>query len=202
MRSPSPGPPTAQEIVADHRLAHHTADPTAQLANLARIRGCGSASHRRLAFPCRDRRRPPGPAATVMRHCPALALPIGLLTMGVPLPTPTCPLVALSSRPQTPTTRPLTARPRAVPLPPVAPRADVDRPSTPIAHKTAAIRTRHQGPDPPQAWTSTPSSRDTRHPWGTTQAFPAAGASLQRCAPAGSSFSQPHPPPVARHARR
>ena len=94
-----------------------------------------------FAYTCRDRRRATGSTARVMRHFSFLPLTVGLLTMGMSAPPATRLLVATAGRNEGLAPRSLTAPTRAVAMPTVAPRADVDHHTTAVAHVTAAIRT-------------------------------------------------------------
>jgi len=94
-----------------------------------------------FAYACGDRRRVPLSAARVMRHFSFLPLPVALLTTSVQTPPASRLLVATAGRKQGLAPRRLTAPRRAVAMPTVAPRADVDHSPALIAHETAAVRT-------------------------------------------------------------
>ena len=179
-----PRAPAAQEIVADDRRARLATAHTGQLPALPRPRGRRSTPHHRLACACGDRRRLPQPAATVMRHFLSLTLPVGLLATRVQVPTAPRLLVPATGRPQAPTPRRLTAPTRAVALTPIAPRADVDRPPTPIAHVTAAIRAGDQETRPPTGLDLDTPMAPYSVPWGHHPRPPGGGrVSFQRSRP-------------------
>lgn len=72
-------------------------------------------------------------------HVEPLAMAVGRLPPGVQHSPSVALLVAPPSRAQTPAPGFQTATIRAVPMPPVTPRADVDRLATEIAYETAAV---------------------------------------------------------------
>ena len=85
------------------------------------------------------------------------ATTIGRLPPGVQQATTAATLVAPPRLPQTPPPRPTATAIRAVPLPPVTPRADVDPMTTEVTHKAAAVGAAASSVhDLVVAWTSSP----------------------------------------------
>ena len=144
---------------------------------------------KRRSRPWRDRRRAAPRAATVMRHflrALLLAISVGLLTAGMKAPPSRRLLVATSSRPKAVTPSLIPALPRAITMPPITPRAEVDSFPATIANEATAIGTAAHGTGLLRP--------GLRHPQAE---YSSSGASHPRPSGGGRSPCVESPPPVS-----
>lgn len=152
---PAPRPAAAQEIVTHPRSARLPTEGAEEDGGGQAGGGTRGAGSRSRAYHHGARARSPG--ATLLRHFLTCrpALPVGGLTLGMGMTPPTTLLVPAPRLPPTPPpSRPAT-EPRTVPLPPIAPRADVDHPLAQVAEEspTVGVHSRHATDT---AWTPAP----------------------------------------------
>ncbi len=123
------------------------------------------------------------PRATLMRHFFRRACapqPVRRLPARVREAAATASLVAPAGCPQAPPPRRLAARPRAVPVPPIAERADVDRALAGVTEETATVRAQSRSSGPGR---NRPNRRRSPRRERQLQALSGGGRAFQRDRP-------------------
>lgn len=139
-----------------------------------------------------------------MRHFLLPPLPVRLLTAGVEEPSLRCLLIAVARFADALPASLVTAQHRAVPLPVIAPRADVGRLATSVAQVSATIGTALQYPDLQRSGQCHPAGGILESLGPTPQTYRRWAVPCEctrREPPPVSSFSHPHSSPAPSRAR-